>query len=243
VLKISKAYIERSVEQIIAPKGAEMVRFFDCPLNCIFCGSDRSPGNAVAFSESGFINVLKLFSEQRLSIAVVTCLSQDIEVFSKAVGAARAVGVTLPLFYLSNGFESEELIAAAPKLFDGVIFDFLFGSDELGEELAGVKGYFKTASAALKEFASAFGSNTVKDGVIERGLLIRHTVLPGYPESSKAVIDFLAKPKFKKYPLSLGIDYRPKGAAESHPLLSRSARKTDVMPISRYAILKGLHAV
>jgi putative pyruvate formate lyase activating enzyme len=147
----------------------------------------------------------------------------------RALAIAVEQGLHLPVVYNTNAYDSVDVL----KLLDGIV-DIYLPDLKYAEEIDGymyskVKEYPKFARLALKEMHRQVGSGLVigDDGLLKRGLLIRHLVLPNDLAGSRETLKWIAEELGNDVALSVMSQYYPTNKAESIMLLSRHIRESE----------------
>ncbi len=140
----------------------------------------------------------------------------------EALEIAAAKGLDLPLVYNTGGYDAVETL----RLLDGVVDiympDMKYASENAGEELSGAKHYPRANQAAVKEMHRQVGDLALDDsGVAQRGLLVRHLVLPGGLAGTEAVVRFLAEEISVDTYLNVMAQYHPCYQAHRRPEMGR----------------------
>ncbi len=127
------------------------------------------------------------------------------------------------IIYNSNGYDRVETLRQLEGLVDVYLPDCKYMDAALAKELSGAADYPEKAAAALGEMYRQMGAvlHLDDEGLLLRGMLVRHLVLPGQVENSLAVLRFLARELSPKLTLSLMAQYRPIPAVGDHPFLGR----------------------
>jgi putative pyruvate formate lyase activating enzyme len=207
---------------ISGTKGAGTVFFSSCNLKCLYCQNWQISRNTRGLKTTAR-ELANIFFELRdkgcHNIEAVTPTPQ-VPGLLEALDVARLEGLDLPVIFNCGGYENPKTI----KLLDGIVDiwlpDFKYGSGHTARELSGAADYPERAIAAIKEMASQVGPELiVSDGVAERGIIIRHLVLPGMVENSIAALEIVAKEIPPEVPISIMSQYTPIPAMESHPAL------------------------
>lgn len=143
--------------------------------------------------------------------------------------------LNLPIVYNTNGYESVEALKELDGIVDIYLPDLKYSRDELGVEYSKAPKYFRTATLAILEMKRQVGAPQYdQNGLMQRGVLVRHLVLPGAVDNSKGVLDWLAL-CLEGIPLSLMAQYTPIYRALEHPVLGRPLRKEEYEEVLRYA--------
>ena len=127
----------------------------------------------------------------------------------EAIKIAKSQGLSIPVIYNSSGYERPETI----KLLDGFINiympDFKYAEDELGEKYSNVNDYSKYAKESILEMVNQVGKPILKDGILQKGVIIRHLVLPNHIKNSMKVLDWIKENLDGEVILSLMAQFFP----------------------------------
>ncbi|MDD4856740.1 MAG: hypothetical protein PHD74_01395 [Candidatus Krumholzibacteria bacterium] len=140
------------------------------------------------------------------------------------VDALHAKGRRPTIVMNTNGYDKVEVIASLDGIVDVYLPDFKYMDHSLALELSGAWDYPEIAIAALREMHRQKGSNiTLKnDGTAASGLIIRHLIVPGHTQNSKAVLKAIAEELSPSVHLSLMSQYYPTPSVARHPILGRT---------------------
>ena len=207
---VSKSMLHHFEEPVISGKnGSGAVFFSGCNLRCEFCQnsviSKQIRGEKV--SVDGLVEIFRSLENQGAhNINLVTAT----HFLSNIIPALKAFKQTsnLPIVYNCGGYESVEMLKKLEGLVDVYLPDFKYCDDGLGFRLSKVKNYKNTAIASIEEMCRQQPEVVVEDGLIKRGVIIRHLVLPGYKDNSAEVIKTVAK-RFPTALISLMSQYTP----------------------------------
>ena len=101
-------------------------------------------------------------------------------------------GLNIPIIYNSNGYESVETLKSLEGYIDVYLPDLKYYYDDIAIKYSGVKEYFRIATKAIQEMYRQVGAPKLnKDGIIQKGMIIRHLVLPNNYQDSKKIINYL----------------------------------------------------
>jgi len=214
-------------------RGSGTVFFGGCNLRCVFCQnhdiSTRPVGVAVTPSELAAV----FLEQQKRGAHNVNLVSptQYSGPVAEALRLARAGGLSVPVVYNCNGYETVQGLRGLEGLVDVYLPDLKYHDDDLARRYSSAPGYFAAATAALREMARQTGEATFdREGLLTRGVLVRHLVLPGGAADSSQVLTWLARELPVAY-LSLMAQYTPVHRAREFPELARRLRPEEYEPL------------
>ena len=209
---------------ISGTKGSGTVFFSHCNLGCVFCQNHD-------ISQDGFgkeITVERLaeiFLEQQErgfhNVNLVSAV-QFIPQIAKALSLAKEQGLSIPVVYNSNGYESIEGLKLLEGLVDIYLPDFKYWDDTLGLEYSKAPHYREIASVAILEMRRQTGADVLdENGIMKKGIILRHLVLPGHYKDSFKVLDWVKEHLGEDTFVSLMSQYTPMYQAKEIKTLSR----------------------
>ena len=202
-LKVARAGLHHWEEPCISgTRGSGTVFFSGCSLKCCYCQnfpiSAQAKGKEITVERLAQI-YLELQAQGAHNINLVTP-GQWRPWICTALDIARANGLTLPIVCNTGGYETLESIAAWKGYIDIWLADLKYHSSDLAGELSSASDYPQTAQVAIQAMLEQTGPLVFdEDGILQKGVLIRHMVLPGHVKDSLAVLDTLAALK-AQYP-------------------------------------------
>ncbi|OGB63875.1 MAG: radical SAM protein [Caldithrix sp. RBG_13_44_9] len=203
---------------LVGRYGSGTIFIGGCNLLCLFCQNyDTShllSGRPVSIQRFAKL-MLKLQQSGCHNINIVTP-SHIVPQLIETLHLAARNGLTLPLVYNSGGYDSLESLQLLEGLVDIYMPDFKFFNDELGAKYTAVDNYGTIAQQAIKEMHRQVGDLVIENGIAQRGLLVRHLVMPGMLEDSRKVFHFLANEISRNTYLNVMPQYRPAGEARNY---------------------------
>lgn len=205
--------------------GSGAVFFTHCGLRCVYCpnweGSQGGKGEVKRIEDLAGI-MLDFQKEGRQNISLVNPTHYIPHVVS-AVEKAAAQGLRLPLIYMSSGWERPPILNRLAGVVDVYYSDFKYSSGKMSAKYSsGAKDYPVSAEAALLEMQRQVGTaKPAEDGLIRRGLMIRHVVMPNGVSGTKRVADWIAKNLPKDTHLTVMSAYRPAYKAARYSEIAR----------------------
>ncbi|RJQ37645.1 MAG: radical SAM protein [Dehalococcoidia bacterium] len=207
--------------------GSGTVFFAGCNMACIYCqnyqiSQERAVLKSGETSFSALAEKLLWLQEQGCHNINFVSPSHFVPQMVRVVLEAASLGLTLPLVYNSSGYDSVATLKELDGIIDIYLPDLRYADEVWGRKLSQAPEYPANARAAIREMFRQVGNLKVDDeGVAERGLIVRHLVLPGGLAGSRSSLKWLAREVSSGVTVSLMSQYHPANQARSHPLLSR----------------------
>lgn len=180
---------------ISGEEGSGTIFFSSCPLKCVYCQNHEisTAGFGIDISPERLVEImLELQDQGALNINLVTA-THYAHLLPAAIAAARRRGLAIPIVYNTSGYERVEAIAELGDLIDVWLTDFKYASDALGRSLSHAADYPAVARRALVRMKAEVdrrgGELVSQDGLLKRGMIVRHLVLPGHVDDSCRVLD------------------------------------------------------
>jgi len=204
--------------------GSGTVFFSHCNLRCAFCQnfeiSQEDLGRTLDADRLARIFVdLQDRGAHNVNLVSPTPYAPGV---ARAVRRARDLGLSVPVVYNTGGYENVEVLELLEGLVDVYLPDLKYGSEEPARRYSGAPDYFAVATAAIKEMYRQVGAPVLdENGLIRRGLIIRHLVLPGHVADSLRVLEWIAANLPPAVYVSLMAQYFPTHRAVAMPPLDR----------------------
>lgn len=210
-LKIGGYHLHMWEEPIISGKNGSGTIFFSyCNLRCIYCQNyDISTyDNGEEITIDRFANIcLELQDMGAENINLVTP-SHYIPLIREGLMMAKDKGLNIPFVYNTSGYEKVDSLRLLDGLIDIYLPDFKYYDDNLGK-YSNVNNYFEIADKAIQEMYRQVGSPIIKKGIMRRGIIVRHLVLPHHSDDSKKVVKYLHDKYGENIYLSIMNQYTP----------------------------------
>lgn len=240
--KLARAALHFWEEPCISGKnGSGAVFFSGCNLKCVYCQNyEISIGDkGTQISDERLIEIFEGLIDEG---------AQNINLVNPTHYATRLAEVLskwkcpVPIVYNSSGYESVETL----RLFEGIVDiylpDFKYIRSEKAQRYSRAKDYPQAVKAALFEMRRQQPEDIFENGIMKRGMIIRHLILPQNTNSSLEIIDYI-KENFESTYLSLMAQYVPCGNLKDFPELQRKITKREYEKVVDYACQKGLQRV
>jgi len=230
-------------------KGAGNIFFGNCNLKCIYCQNFE-------ISQNPKVEKLHQVNHERLADIMIELQGKDCHniglvspthfsaTILKSIFIAAQKGLSIPIIYNTNGYDSVEIL----KLYDGVVDiylpDFKYGNSEYAKTYSLVDNYFEKTKEAIKEMYRQVGDELVYAGdVVVRGLIIRHLILPNDLSDTEKVFKFIAEELSPKVHISLMSQYYPTNKAYKDILIDRAVRNSEyekaILLLEKYGLHNG----
>lgn len=243
-IKIARAALHFFEEPCISgEKGSGAIFFSGCSLRCVFCqNSSISLGNlGIEVTPKKLSEIfLKLQHEGANNINLVTP-THFVPQIIEAIKISKAFGLTLPILYNSSGYEKVETIKMLEGFIDVYLPDMKYYNNKYAKAYSAAPDYFKYASEAINEMVCQVGDiNYGQDGILQKGVIVRHLMLPGLLFDSKKIMDYLYKTYKDKIIISLMNQYTPMGDLKSFPNINRILPPEHYQSLIDYALSLGV---
>lgn len=210
---------------ISGDKGSGAVFFSRCNLACVFCQNYRIShyDKGVEMEPERLAEVfMELQDRGAHNINLVSPTHNSVQI-AKALRIAKANGLSVPVVYNSNGYDSLETLALMEGLVDVYLPDLKYYDDRLALRFSSAPRYFFHARRAILEMSRQVGTPVLDDnGIIKRGLIVRHLVLPSCQDDSIKVLRWIKDNLPSGTYVSLMAQYYPAYEAENIPPLNRT---------------------
>lgn len=217
--------------------GSGTVFFSNCTMNCIYCQnyeiSQFGKGKEISIEELAEI-FIKQQEKKVENINLVTPTSYVPQII-EAIKIARKNGLKIPIVYNTNGYENIETLKLLEGYIDIYLPDLKYYYSELGSKYSKVNNYFEIATNAIKEMYRQVGAPKLnKQGMMEKGLMIRHLILPNEVENSKQVLKWIKENLDENVFVSIMAQYFPTYLAKDVEKLSRKITKDEYEEVENY---------
>jgi len=212
--------------------GAGTIFFTGCNLRCVFCQNYQisQEGFGRKYSVSELVDImLKLQDNGALNIDLVTPTLWW-KPLKEAIVIARRSRLNIPIVWNSNAYESLHIIRAMEGLIDIYLPDFKYMDDLLAFKYSNASGYSKLAESVIREMLRQVGILRVNKGIAEKGLIVRHLILPGYIKNSFAVLGKIAEID-KNIHVSLMSQFYPVYNSDKFPEINRGLTDDEIKAV------------
>ena len=222
---------------ISGTKGSGTVFFSGCVLRCVFCqnGSISRENYGKAVTAARLREIFEeLIAQGAHNINLVSPTP-----YVPAIREALKEPLPVPVVWNTGGYERVETLRSLEGKVQIWLPDLKYADSALAQRYSGAADYFPVATAAIEEMYRQVGDYVLKDGLLRRGVVIRHLLLPGALDNAKAVMDWVAA-RFKpgQVLFSLMSQYTPQPGAEG--LLRRRVTGAEYRAALQYMANLGI---
>lgn len=211
-------------------RGSGTVFFSHCNLRCVFCQN-------YVISQQGFGKVVsverlaQIFLEQQAkgahNVNLVTPTPYIPQIVT-ALDIAAELGLRLPVVYNTNAYENIEALELLRGRVNVFLPDLKYYDDSLARAYSNAPDYFRVATAAITKMVELAGRPVFDpDGIMQRGVIVRHLVLPGHVQDSLKVLRWIASELKGEVLVSVMAQYVPMHRALGYPQLARTLSREE----------------
>ena len=212
-IKIARSDLHFWEEPCISgDKGSGTVFFSHCTLKCVYCQnykiSTENKGRFVTESELAHC-FLDLQGKGALNINLVTPTHYVPQII-EALKIAKEKGLSLPVLYNTSGYENPETLELLKGYVDIFLPDFKYFSNELAKKYSCAEDYPKVAKKAIAKMFELVGKCQFdENGIIKKGVIVRHLMLPEQEEDSNKILEYLYRTYGDDIFISIMSQYTP----------------------------------
>lgn len=245
VVRAARVSLHMWEEPCISGKnGSGTIFFSGCPLRCVYCQNKSialgNKGETLTVDElcTAFL-LLQEQGAENINLVTPTHFAPQI---AKAIERAKAKGFRLPIVYNTSSYESVDAIKMLDGLVDIYLPDLKYKSDALSQRYSNAPDYFMHAKEAIAEMVRQAKSPVFENGLMKRGTIVRHMILPGHTKDSKDIICYLYKTYRDNIYISIMSQYTPPQDLESIGFaeLARTVTKREYGKVIDYALEIGV---
>lgn len=227
-------------EPVIAgDKGAGTVFFGGCNLRCVFCQNyEISHSDNKNLPEVTDERLAEIFLEQQergaATLDLVTPTHYILQIVH-ALELAKEKGFSLPVVYNSSGYEKVESLELLQGHVDVFLPDLKYYDSEAAKLYSGAEDYFTVAAKAIRYMVDMTGEMKLDGGLLKKGVLVRHMVLPNHRKDSMKLLDWLWNEFGDSIYLSLMNQYTPMYRAAEFKKINRQLTTFEYQSVVDYA--------
>lgn len=237
-IKIALASVHHYEEPCLSEEnGSGTIFFTNCNLNCMYCQnyeiSQLEKGKEISIEKLAEI-MLKQQEKGVNNINLVTPTMYAYQII-EAIKIAKKQGLKLPIIYNTNGYENVETIRELKGYIDIYLPDLKYFSNDIAKKYSNIDNYFQIATQAIEEMYEQVGKAIFNEkGIMQKGVIIRHLVLPNHIQNSKHVLKWIKENMPEDIYISIMAQYFPTYKAKQDELINRKLTKKEYKEIENY---------
>ena len=228
---------------ISGEEGSGTVFFAGCSLGCVYCQNyniaNGSAGKQITIERLSDI-FLELQQQRANNINLVTA-SHYVPQVIEGIQLAKGKGLSIPIVYNSSAYEKVDTL----RMLEGQVDIYLPDLKYMNKEAAGLyskaEDYFEYAAKAIEEMVRQVGHAEFDDrGMMRKGVIVRHLLLPGYLSDSKEIVKYLYDTYGDTIYISIMNQYTPLPRMADYPMMNRRVSMKEYEELIDYAIDIGI---
>ena len=210
--------------------GSGTIFFSGCNFSCVFCQnyviSQENYGQEISIERLAEI----FLEQQNRGVNNINLVSPTpyVSMIIEALKIAKGNGLNIPVVYNTNGYETVETIKSLNGLVDVYLPDLKYFDDEIGRRYSKIPNYFEVASVAVLEMYKQVGAPILdENGIIQKGVIIRHLIMPGNIMQTKKILDWIKANLPSNVYISVMAQYFPTYQAKEDKIINRKISKRE----------------
>ena len=242
VARIAPHYFEEP--PISGDKGSGAIFFSGCNLKCIFCQnyniSTNNFGKEISINSLA-TKMVKLQKDGVHNINLVTP-THFIPQIKDSIKQAKKMGLSIPIVYNTSSYEKKESLKMLDGLIDIYLPDLKYYDDILAIRYSKAPNYFNIAIDAIEEMYRQVGPVQFdSNGIMKKGIIVRHLLLPGHIEDSKKILEYLHLIYGDNIFISIMNQYTPLDQVKNIEELNRCVTEDEYNELIDYAVELGIN--
>lgn len=233
--RIARIGLHRYEEPIISgDNGSGTVFFSGCNMKCVFCQNYDVSARAKGFDASVdyIIEKIKTLEEKGAHNINFVTPTHYVHIVKEILTKYKP---KVPVVYNTSSYERPEILHELNGLVDIYLPDLKYYSSELSFALSQKKDYFQVATRSIDEMFAQTGKFVIENGIMKKGIIIRHLVLPTQTDDSIEILKYIKNRFGNAVWLSLMSQYTPEGKAKTMPPYDRPLKKLEYTRVMQYA--------
>ncbi|MCT8977513.1 radical SAM protein [Clostridium sp. CX1] len=243
-LRVARVSLHHWEEPCISgTSGSGTVFFSNCNLRCSFCQNHKISSEGVG-KEISVKRLSEIFLEQQQrgahNINLVTP-THYVPHIVEALDIAKSNGLAIPIIYNTNSYENIDTLKTLSGYIDVYLPDLKYFDDKFSLRYSNAPNYFNYASKAIEEMFSQVGAVKFDDnGLIKKGIIIRHLMMPSLLFDSKKIMDYVYKTFGHSVYISIMNQYTPAHNSSKFPEIDRPLNSKHYDSMIDYCLSLGI---
>ena len=238
-VRISKVMFHHYEETLISgeetSKGSGAIFFTGCNLKCVFCQnypiSHQNKGKNISIKKLANI-FKKLEKKGALNINLVTPSHFTMQI----IEAFKIYKPNIPIVWNSNGYEKKEIIEKLKEYVDVYLVDLKYMNNDIAMKYSKANSYVESAKTAIKQMKENQPNDIIENGLMKKGIIIRHLILPSHTTDSIKCLDFIHDEIGENSIVSIMSQYEPRYEAEKHEEINRKITPLEYKRVVSHAL-------
>lgn len=240
--QISKVMLHHWEEPIISggekDRGSGTIFFSHCNLKCVYCQNYEISHFDVGqvCTDEKLANIFKELEKRgALNINLVT----PTHYIENILNALKIYKPKIPIIYNTGGYDSPEMLKKLKGYVDVFLTDFKYYSDELALKYSSAPNYLGNIQKCLSVMKSICTEDVIENGLMKKGIIVRHLILPNHTDDSLKVLDEIKNILGAKTYVSLMSQYTPHGQAFEFKEINRKLKPLEYKRVKNYLFSLG----
>lgn len=238
-IRISKVMLHHYEEPIISgnekDKGSGAIFFTGCNLKCVFCQNEpishKNKGKNISIKQ--LVNIFKKLEKRgAYNINLVT----PSHFTNQIIEALTIYKPTIPVVWNSSGYETKETIEKLKDLVDVYLVDLKYMNNDLSFRYSKANNYVENATQAIIQMKKNQPKDIIENGLMKKGVIIRHLILPTHTDDSIRCLDFISNNLGKDSIVSIMSQYEPRYNAKNYPEINRKITPLEYKRVVNHAL-------
>ena len=228
--KLALASIHKWEEPCISgTNGSGTVFFSGCNLKCQFCQNYEISNNNFGkeISIDRLANIFLELQEKKVHNINLVSPTPYVPQIIEAIKIAKANGLNIPIVYNTNSYENIDTIKSLNGYIDIYLPDLKYFDNEIAKKYSLINNYFEVASKNIIEMVKQVGNPIFRNGIMQKGVIIRHLILPNQILQTKRILEWLKNNLPQNTYISIMAQYFPTYNAKNFPEINRKITKQE----------------
>lgn len=239
-LKVARAGLHFWEEPIISgTSGSGTIFFSGCNLKCVYCQNYDISSEAFG-KEITIKRLAEIFKELEEKGANNINLVTPSHYAKQIVEALKIYRPNIPIVYNTSGYDSLEVLKLMEGWVDVYLTDLKYCSSELSKKYSKAENYFEVATSAILEMVRQQPNNVFENGMLKKGVVVRHMVLPTHTQDSFKVLDWIKQNLGDEALVSVMGQYTPYYNSKNYPEINRKLKPLEYKMVLNHCIKLAL---
>lgn len=242
-VRISKVMLHHYEEPIISgaecDKGSGAIFFTGCNLKCVFCQNEpishKNKGKNISINK-----LIKIFKQLEKKGAFNINLVTPSHFSNQIIEALKIYKPKIPVVWNSSGYETKQTIEKLAPLVDIYLVDLKYMDNSLAKKYSNANNYVQNATQAILQMKKNQPKDIIENGLMKKGVIIRHLILPTHTTDSINCLNFIHKNLGKDSIVSIMSQYEPRYNAKNYPEINRKITPLEYKRVVNHALNLGM---